>query len=137
MSYFVRYLQETGQKKNISGLLEKSPVYAKLKCQTSKKDDDRDCGIVVMRNMEFFMGGQLAKYSSGLLMESNEQQEQIWLIRKKYLTKILLSDCNLNKTEVMNEASEFAKIPKKKREELKLEALRRKEARMAEHFNNS
>ena len=90
-----------------------------------------------MRNMEFFMGGQLAKYSSGLLMESNEQQEQIWLIRKKYLTKILLSDCNLNKTEVMNEASEFAKIPKKKREELKLEALRRKEARMAEHFNNS
>ena len=91
-----------------------------------------DCGD---EEHGFFMGQ--AKYSSGLLIESNEQQEQIWLLRKKYLTKILLSDINMKKEDVVNESNDFAKIPKKKREEIKIDALKRKESRMSEFHQST
>lgn len=97
-----------------------------MKWQTD--GNDQDCAIFVMRHMEMFMGN--TKFDSGLTYESKKQQDQLWTLRKKYLAKILLCDMNVNKSMVIAECAEFAKIPKERRDQIKFEAWHRREERM-------
>lgn len=77
-----------------------------------------------------FPGGNIDKYDCGLVEESIEQSKQIWDLRKKYVSKILLCDINKNKPTVQKEAIEFAKLDSKERLKILLEAYSKRENRM-------
>lgn len=128
-SFYYRYLFDILHPK-ASKLKKKEPKYVKMKCQTNLNEND--CAIFVMRHMETFMGGQPSKYNCNLTYESHAQQKELWELRKKYLAKILLCDLNVNKDVVIQEANEFSKLPKERREHIKYEAWLRREDRMKE-----
>ena len=124
--WFGKYLQ-TARHSAGAKLLKQSPKFLKMKCQTNH--NDQDCAIFVMRHMESFNGGPITKYDCGLKREG--QFDQIEMLRKKYATKILLCNLNLNKDIVLPEAGVFAKLPRDVRQGILDEAFARKDQRLA------
>lgn len=117
---FSKYLQRLGHPnaEKIGKLKAKCP---RLKWQTDL--NDIDCGIFLMRHMESFKGGFISKYDSGLLVESEDQIRQLIKLRKKYATKILMCDLNMNQSAVMQESNAFAKFPPEMKKKKLLDAF--------------
>ena len=83
------------------------------------EENSIDCGIFLMRHMETYMGYTSAKnWRCGLKDEGPEQQAQINELRKKYLSKILRSDVNINRSLVLNELDEYRRLPSDVKENL-------------------
>lgn len=98
-------------------------------------DNHKDCSIFVMRHMETFMGGPIKSWDCGLQTPKDVQKKQLNNLRYKYVTKILLSDINLKKKWVLDQAIDFAKLSKEKRDEIKLLAEKNKEERLSIMIN--
>jgi len=76
-----------------------------------------DCGVFLMRHMETFKGSSLKEWEQecGLLNEvddegmlTGKQQQQLDVLRRKYLAKILLSEQNLSRNVVLQRVREFS-----------------------------
>ncbi|KAL8215732.1 hypothetical protein R6Q57_022569 [Mikania cordata] len=65
-----------------------------------------DCGVFSMRHMETYMGGGVKKWMTGLHQESEAQSKQLNQLHFKYLCKILLSNVNILKDDVVVQARE-------------------------------
>ncbi|KAL8226093.1 hypothetical protein R6Q57_018650 [Mikania cordata] len=70
-----------------------------------------DCGVFAMCHMETFKGTSVKEWKCGLTSESDEQQKQLNDLRIKYLAKILLSDINIHKGEVVSEVRAYMNLP--------------------------
>ncbi|KAF5800005.1 putative Ulp1 protease family catalytic domain, papain-like cysteine peptidase superfamily [Helianthus annuus] len=83
-----------------------------------------DCGVFAMRHMETYTGNHVSKkeWDSGLSKESPEQDKELVELRYKYLSKILLSDINLAKGEMMELLEKYEKMEPEKKEECKKNA---------------
>ncbi|KAL8265799.1 hypothetical protein R6Q59_003143 [Mikania micrantha] len=78
-----------------------------------------DCGVFVMRHMETFKGISVKEWKYGLTAESDEQQRQLNDLRIKYLAKILLSDINIHKGEVVSEVRAYMNLPNDVKEKMR------------------
>ena len=98
------------------------PEIMKMSWQTEK--NFVDCGVFAMRHMETYTGKHVSKkeWDSGLSKESPEQDKELVELRYKYLSKILLSDINLAKGEMMELLEKYEKMEPEKKEECKKNA---------------
>ncbi|KAL4580014.1 hypothetical protein LXL04_016187 [Taraxacum kok-saghyz] len=74
------------------------------------KKNKVDCGVFVMRHMERYKGEKMDKWDALLEMECDSLQEQLNKLRRKYVTKILLSDMNLVKECVEGKLDAYANM---------------------------
>ena len=63
-------------------------------------------GIFVMRHMETFMG-DINTWKPGFMNEGPKQDEQIAILRKKYVNKIFSHSQNGEKVEMMKEVDRY------------------------------
>lgn len=63
-----------------------------------------------MRHMETYKGGPLAQWDCGLEKEGADQLLQIRKLRKRYCLKILLSEVNIMKPEVVNLIAQYQRM---------------------------
>ncbi|KAL8233900.1 hypothetical protein R6Q59_020000 [Mikania micrantha] len=75
-----------------------------LKLEWGTEDNITDCGVFLMRQMELFMGSYKKTFECGFKMDKAKQQNQIIALRKKYASRILLSNVNVQKERVLKEA---------------------------------
>ena len=71
------------------------------------KENVTDCGVFTMRHMETYMGGGAHGWLTGLAQESPVQDRKLFDLRKKYVTKMLLSENNKRKEFVEAEIEDF------------------------------
>ncbi|GJT29876.1 hypothetical protein Tco_0910151, partial [Tanacetum coccineum] len=74
---------------------------------------EKEVGIFVMRHMETRMGMGIDELNCCLAGNTRKLKKQLLFLRKKYSAKILLSECNILKEKVVQNASEFGKKPTK------------------------
>ena len=79
------------------------------------KNNRVDCGIFLMRHMEMYKGEKMGTWNAGIEWECDSQQEQLNELRRKYVTKILLSEMNLKKKEVLGKLVCYDNIPAKEK----------------------
>ena len=87
-----------------------------MSCRT--KDNKYDCGIYVMRHMEDYVGQKAKDWDCGIAKDSSIQKSTLRMLRKKYLWRILTSDINKLKNEVIKEYEEFDSRPFMEQEKL-------------------
>ncbi|KAJ0668989.1 putative Ulp1 protease family catalytic domain, papain-like cysteine peptidase superfamily [Helianthus annuus] len=76
-----------------------------------------DCGVFTMRHMETYKG-EKTPWVTGFVKEdevNNRQNSQLHLLRHKYLSKIILSDHNVHREQVIKKANAFDKRPNKEK----------------------
>ncbi|MEK0310728.1 hypothetical protein OC714_02545, partial [Candidatus Phytoplasma australasiaticum] len=76
-------------------------------------------GVFIMKHMESYQG--LDNWECGLEAQGEKLDKQIRGMRRKYITKMLLSDVNKLKTKVIKEAAEFYVNYTKQQKEAMLE----------------
>ncbi|KAD4386009.1 hypothetical protein E3N88_26178 [Mikania micrantha] len=79
-------------------------VPVKLKLPWATKKNVTDCGVFVMRHMEMYMGKEAKSFDCGFSKNHFKRTSQIKTLRKKYATRILLSDANNLKHVVIERA---------------------------------
>ncbi|PWA71630.1 ulp1 protease family, C-terminal catalytic domain-containing protein [Artemisia annua] len=115
--YFLLYL---GVKDHPRLELLKKVAFNILLMSWRTEENCIDCGVFMMRHMETYMGYNSAKnWKCGLKDEGPEQQNQIYELRKKYLSKILRSDINIKRSLVLDELEEYRRLPSDAKENLK------------------
>ncbi|KAL8189147.1 hypothetical protein R6Q57_028713 [Mikania cordata] len=82
-------------------------------------NNSADCGVFAMRHMETFKGTSVKEWKCGLTSESDKQQKQLNDLRIKYLAKILLSDINIHKGEVVSEVRAYMNLPNDVKEKMR------------------
>lgn len=113
---FVRYLED--QENPYPGAVTlKNQIPRVLKMNWQTKENSVDCGIFVMRHMETYSGNGMQGFNTEFKQKGREQDHQLIELRKRYVTKMLLSDLNDNKKEVENHVKNFDRIkgPQRKR----------------------
>ncbi|KAL8258449.1 hypothetical protein R6Q59_030490 [Mikania micrantha] len=98
---FEEYLEHVHHPK-LSELKTQVPV--KLKLPWATKKNVTDCGVFVMRHMEMYMGKGAKSFDCGFSKNHFKRTSQIKTLRKKYATRILLSDANNLKHVVIERA---------------------------------
>lgn len=93
---------------------------SKLKWQT--ESNKVDCAVFAMRHMECFDGGPISKFDIGFVKESQQQKAQLMRLRKKYVTKILMSDLNKIMKKFLADAKDFESIEPTTRDAILYEA---------------
>nr|GFC46430.1 ulp1 protease family, C-terminal catalytic domain-containing protein [Tanacetum cinerariifolium] len=66
--------------------------------QTDKRLND--CGVFLMCHMEAYMGTIISKWAWGLKTEGRKQNTLLGRLRKRYVTTLLLSKCNMHSDSV-------------------------------------
>lgn len=89
-----------------------------------------DCGVFAMRHMETFCGEDVYIWKSSFDIEGDVQKYQINNLRHKYVAKILLSNMNLNKQYMLDEAELYGKLSDMEKTLLRDGAEERIEARL-------
>ncbi|KAI3502757.1 hypothetical protein L1887_31047 [Cichorium endivia] len=82
-----------------------------------------DCGIFTMRHMETYKGGPLRQWRCGLNKES-QQLAQLTKLRFKYAVRLLLSDINMHRYKIVNEANRYQLVNEATRKEIMQNASR-------------
>ncbi|KAD6796550.1 hypothetical protein E3N88_07446 [Mikania micrantha] len=77
----------------------------RLQLKWATRGNIKDCGVFVMRHMECFMGGPESEFDCGFAETDGEILNQIGALRKKYAARILLSNINKMKNEVLKAAN--------------------------------
>nr|GFA39830.1 putative ulp1 protease family, C-terminal catalytic domain-containing protein [Tanacetum cinerariifolium] len=72
-----------------------------------------EAGIFVMRHMETYMGMGMDELNCCLAGNTRTLKKQLLFLRKKYSAKIILSECNILKETVLQNASKFGNKPTK------------------------
>ncbi|GJT36665.1 ulp1 protease family, C-terminal catalytic domain-containing protein [Tanacetum coccineum] len=98
--HFGQYLSVLNHGK-AAAISESQLVRGTFDWQTDKRV--KDSGILVMRDMETYMGNELGKWKCGLDVEGKKQNTQLGRLRNKYAAKLLLSDCNIYKSKINEE----------------------------------
>ncbi|KAL4557141.1 hypothetical protein LXL04_035313 [Taraxacum kok-saghyz] len=126
IDFFSRFLAE---KKHPSAevISKKQVKCAKMKWQTVY--NDIDCGIFAMRHLEYYTGGVISKFDCGLVKESEQQSAQLIKLRKKYATKILMSDLNIKMKSFLEDATSFHKIEESTRRNILYNAYKDRQKR--------
>ena len=102
-------------------LISKQQVkVSKLKWQT--ESNKVDCAVFAMRHMECFDGGPISQFDIGFVKESQQQKAQLMRLRKKYVTKILMSDLNKIMKKFLADAKDFESIEPTTRDAILYEA---------------
>ncbi|KAL8208499.1 hypothetical protein R6Q57_007911 [Mikania cordata] len=78
-----------------------------------------DCGVFAMRLMKTFKGTSVKEWKYGLIDESDEQRRQLNDMRTKYLAKILLSDINIHKGQVISKVRAYVNLPNDVKEKMR------------------
>ncbi|KAL8225969.1 hypothetical protein R6Q57_018526, partial [Mikania cordata] len=76
-----------------------TPILVDLPWKTMK--NGVDCGIFSMKHMKTYMGGGVMKWKTGLHQEFEARNKELNQLRFKYLCKILLSNANFLKEDVL------------------------------------
>ena len=76
-------------------------------------NNNKDCGVFVMRHMETYDGTSLASWNTGFKPEGDGQDAQLDDLRKKYATRLLIWKNNILKEKVLVEADFYARLQKK------------------------
>ncbi|PWA43661.1 hypothetical protein CTI12_AA531940 [Artemisia annua] len=87
---FIKYLKDNGYP-HFKALDDYKVANVKMSWQTN--NNYVDCGIFAMRHMEMYSGNR--DFDAGFVPEGKEQKKQIEDLRKKYMTKILLSESEI------------------------------------------
>ena len=66
-----------------------------------------DCGIFAMRHMESYIGTTLIYWTSGLVNEGKKQVTQLVKLRRKYVSSLLLAECNVHQDRIKKEMAEM------------------------------
>lgn len=66
-----------------------------------------DCGVFVMHHMEHYMGYTIVRWDCGLEDERRKQTQQLVNLRKKYVARLLLSECNIHKDKILADLSDI------------------------------
>ncbi|KVH98833.1 hypothetical protein Ccrd_022940 [Cynara cardunculus var. scolymus] len=87
-------------------------VYAEMdqdhiKTRWQLSENTVDAGVMFMRHMETFFGGNVVKWDCGLYKESTKQKRQLKDLRTKYCSKMLLNDVNIRKTSIVYDVERF------------------------------
>ncbi|KAD2805189.1 hypothetical protein E3N88_38566 [Mikania micrantha] len=98
---FKEYLEHVHHPK-LSELKTQVPV--KLKLPWEIKKNVTHCGVFVMSHMEMYMGKGAKNFDCGFSKNHFKRASQIKTLRKKYATRILLSDANNFKHVVIERA---------------------------------
>ena len=98
---FIKFLKDNGHP-NYQALNNYKVDRIKLPWET--KNNFIDCGIFAMRHMETYSGKK--DFDAGFVKQGAEQDKQLEDLRKKYMSKILLSDYNENRHVVESEVEE-------------------------------
>ena len=90
-------------------------IVMQLGCRTT--NNFVDCGVFTMRHMETYKGN-----GADLCCLSNEgkkQKKELNELRIKYAVKMLLSDCNLVKSDIDREVHRFRNVPEEEKKQLR------------------
>lgn len=118
---FVAYLRLINHPK-ANMISELTPERPLLKwCTKSNKEDSV---VFLMRHMEMFNGEDIESWDCGFKKKPNLQKNQLNLLRKRYATKLLLSDDNIQKKVVIDATNDFDELDEK--EKVKVENLAKK-----------
>nr|XP_043629961.1 uncharacterized protein LOC122601262 [Erigeron canadensis] len=99
----------------VTNFVQSKPVIVRMNWRT--KRNFNDSGIFAMRHMGVYKGNGLYNFNSGFVNESvikgnvRLQQNQLYDLRKKYVTKMLTSDLNELHNNVTTEVEDYFKIP--------------------------
>ncbi|KVH87884.1 hypothetical protein Ccrd_024803 [Cynara cardunculus var. scolymus] len=88
-----------------------------------------DCIIFVMRHMEHYMGQVINRWDCGFFQEGCGQEQQLRRLRRKYLTKILLSNDNILKDALYKQALEFDELDDNLKESILTSVFNKREMR--------
>ncbi|KAM0050759.1 putative Ulp1 protease family catalytic domain, papain-like cysteine peptidase superfamily [Helianthus debilis subsp. tardiflorus] len=127
ISTFCQYLSQI-QPGVAKKLRTTEPVRLKFPWQT--RYNGIDCGIFLMRHMETYNGTSVKEWRCGFSAERNikgevlgNQEKEIEDLRKKYISKMLLSDVNTARVDVEREVKEFADLDEDERAKLEEDAV--------------
>ncbi|KAJ0786378.1 hypothetical protein HanOQP8_Chr02g0054771 [Helianthus annuus] len=91
-----------------------------------------DCGIFLMRHMKTYSGTTVEQWMCGFSPERDIKGEilpikakEIEDLRKKYLSKLLLSDVNTARGNVEREVQEFVRLDEDERVSMEVNAIER------------
>ncbi|KAI3801836.1 hypothetical protein L1987_29953 [Smallanthus sonchifolius] len=82
---------------------EKDSTYKVVRIPWATTANALDCAIFVMRHLEKYMGAT-EEFNSGLSTNGPKKNKQLKILRKKYATHILLSECNKVREKIQIEA---------------------------------
>ena len=101
-----------------------------LGCRTT--NNFVDCGVFTMRHMETYKGDGADLCC--LSKEGKKQLKELRDLRIKYAVKILLSDCNLVKSEIDKEVNAFRNVPVEEKNRLRMAAFETIKLRVSTKF---
>ncbi|KVH99489.1 hypothetical protein Ccrd_022277 [Cynara cardunculus var. scolymus] len=78
-----------------------------IKTRWQFRENTVDAGVILMRHMDTFFGGDVMKWECGLYKEGTKQKRQLKDLRTKYCSKMLLSDENIRKTSIVSDVERF------------------------------
>lgn len=99
--------------KHIQEITFAEHVRAEMKWRTT--DNVTDCGVFLMLHMESYMGEEIQKWNCGLSHTKHIQSKQLANLRRKFATKLILSDINMIKTHFLDLVNDFFKKPEHER----------------------
>ncbi|KAL4574995.1 hypothetical protein LXL04_021835 [Taraxacum kok-saghyz] len=76
-----------------------------------------------------YTGGVISKFDCGLVKKSEQQSAQLIKLRKKYATKILMSDLNIKMKSFLEDANSFQKIEESTRKNILYNAYKDRQKR--------
>nr|GFB45684.1 ulp1 protease family, C-terminal catalytic domain-containing protein [Tanacetum cinerariifolium] len=92
---------------NYLARLNPNKAAAVLRVEVIREDFDwqtdkrlNDCGVFLMCHMEAYMGTIISKWAWGLKTEGRKQNTLLGRLRKRYVTTLLLSKCNMHSDSV-------------------------------------
>ncbi|PWA49120.1 hypothetical protein CTI12_AA484170 [Artemisia annua] len=129
--FFIKYLKDNGYP-HFKELDDYKVTNVKMSWQTS--NNYVDCGIFAMRHMETYSGNK--DFDAGFVPEGKEQKKQIEDLRKKYMTKILLSEYNENIRVVESEIEDYHRLTLKEKKMLQDKSAKNIADRASEYFEN-
>ena len=127
---FIKFLKDNGYP-HIEALNMYVVYNAKMPWQTN--NNYIDCGIFALRHMEMYLGNK--DFDVGFVPEGKEQKKQIEDLRKKYLTKILLSEQNENRHVVESEIKEYQRLTLKEKRMLQNKSAKNIADRASDYFD--
>ncbi|PWA72323.1 ulp1 protease family, C-terminal catalytic domain-containing protein [Artemisia annua] len=104
-----------------------------LGCRTT--NNFVDCGVFTMRHMETYKGDGADLCC--LSKEGKKQLNELRDLRIKYAVKILLSDCNLVKTDIDKEVNAYRNVPAEEKKRLRMAASETIKSRVSTKFEPS
>lgn len=104
-----------------------------LGCRTT--NNFVDCGVFTMRHMETYKGNGADLCC--LSKEGKKQMKELKELRIKYAVKILLSDCNLVKSDIDKEVHRFRNVPDEEKKRLRKDVFERIKLRVSTKFDVS